>query len=130
MSMENKHILVVEDDDDVRSLLERALLMGGYRVTLASHGREALTILESLSEEAQPHGILLDLMMPVMDGETFLAHWSEAKHPGRQNQKVIVATARGNALPESVTAHCVDVLAKPMDLETLYRVIETHVARG
>ena len=61
-------VLVVEDDYDFRELERTMLQSSGYEVITASNGAEALSILET----QHPCVILLDLMMPVMDGLTFL----------------------------------------------------------
>jgi signal transduction histidine kinase/DNA-binding response OmpR family regulator/HAMP domain-containing protein len=61
-------VLVVEDEADMRRLLRRTLKQAGWAVAEAANGREALARLA----EDQPHLILLDLMMPEMDGSTFV----------------------------------------------------------
>jgi CheY-like chemotaxis protein len=61
-------VLVVEDEADMRRLLRRTLKQAGWAVAEAANGREALARLA----EDQPHLILLDLMMPEMDGFTFV----------------------------------------------------------
>jgi CheY-like chemotaxis protein len=62
------YILVVEDDRDLREILGDALRLEGYDVVCAEHGEAAL---RHLGTGARPCVILLDLMMPVMDGWTF-----------------------------------------------------------
>jgi CheY-like chemotaxis protein len=59
-----KKILVVEDDESQRILYRDELTEAGYEVTLAANGREALNRLQ----EAKPDLIILDIVMPVMDG--------------------------------------------------------------
>src|SRR5262245_45714290 len=63
-----EHILVVEDDTDLRDTLSDALRMEGYDVVAVEHGEAAL---RHLQRGLKPCMILLDLMMPVMDGWTF-----------------------------------------------------------
>src|SRR5512147_2937062 len=63
------HVLVVEDEADLRSALVELLSLWGYRVSTASDGREAL---ERLSVGREPVLMLLDLQMPVMDGDALL----------------------------------------------------------
>ena len=63
-----KRILVVEDDDDVRHLLADALQEAGFAVATALDGSDALDQID----QHPPDAILLDLMMPVMDGWSFL----------------------------------------------------------
>jgi PAS domain S-box-containing protein len=61
-------ILIIEDDADTRGMLERVLSRSGFRVLVAANGEEGLTAIE----QSKPDMILLDLMMPVMDGFDFL----------------------------------------------------------
>ena len=81
-------VMVVEDDADTRRLLARTLQKDGWAVTEAANGREAL---DAMEQEA-PGLILLDLMMPVMDGFQFLHEMRE--HEAWQNIPVIVVTAK------------------------------------
>ncbi|RME04794.1 MAG: response regulator [Planctomycetota bacterium] len=66
---QKKEILIVEDDDNLREMYRQLLLAEGYQCRLASNGKEALSHLES---NPPPQGILLDLLMPQMDGFEFL----------------------------------------------------------
>ncbi|HEU5200673.1 MAG TPA: response regulator [Ktedonobacterales bacterium] len=61
------NVLIVDDDTGIRDLLEGLLEEEGYNVATARNGREALDILRARAELG-PHVILLDLMMPVLDG--------------------------------------------------------------
>ena len=80
-------ILVVDDDETTRSLLARMLQRGGWEVSTASNGREALTRLT----EMHPDAIVLDLMMPVMDGFEFLQHLQRTEQ--WEDVPVVVITA-------------------------------------
>src|SRR5204863_7477007 len=72
MSCDEKHkILVVDDDADIREVLREVLTESGRHVLTAANGLEALQILRAGSS---PCMVLLDLMMPVMDGYNFLVH--------------------------------------------------------
>src|SRR5215471_4078459 len=62
-------VLIVDDDEDIRESVASILRVEGYDVDVACHGKEAL---DRLVTAAPPSLILLDLMMPVMDGRTFL----------------------------------------------------------
>ncbi len=81
-------VLLVEDEIDTREMLRRLLQKEGWRTTEAGNGLQAL---ERLSE-AQPDAILLDLMMPEMDGFEFLAQLRRS--PDRRGIPVIVVTAK------------------------------------
>jgi len=67
--MANHHIVVIEDDEDLRETLRELLEMEGFQVSTACNGLEGLRLIERSS---RPCLILLDLMMPVMDGWEFL----------------------------------------------------------
>jgi CheY-like chemotaxis protein len=81
-------VLIVDDDPDVRTLLRRMLEREGYRVTEAEHGRTALARLT----HDLPGVILLDLMMPEMDGFEFLAELR--RHETAYAVPVVVVTAK------------------------------------
>lgn len=81
-------ILVVEDDAATRSLVTRTLAKAGWSIAEATNGNEALTYLE----QARPSLILLDLMMPEMDGFTFLERRKE--NPQWATIPVVVVTAK------------------------------------
>src|ERR687883_659428 len=66
--MESSYVLVVDDDPAIRGLVADALRGEGYTVDIAAHGREALDAMRA----RRPSTIVLDLMMPVMDGFSFL----------------------------------------------------------
>src|SRR5216684_2351169 len=61
-------VLIVEDDDDLRDMMAQLLTIEGFRAVAVANGREAL---EHLQSAEKPDVILLDLMMPVMDGWEF-----------------------------------------------------------
>ncbi|MFC1773542.1 response regulator, partial [Pseudomonadota bacterium] len=85
---ESSGVLVVEDDAENRELMARTLEKSGWEVSEAGNGQEALDMLPSL----EPRLILLDLMMPVMDGFGFLA--ALRAKPEWQHIPVIVITAK------------------------------------
>ena len=82
------HVLVVEDDEPTRELIARTLTSAGHHVSTAENGQVALDRLAGLA----PDLVVLDLMMPVMDGFSFLQHLRA--RPEHAELPVIVATAR------------------------------------
>ncbi len=84
----NVRVLVVEDDEPTREMMRRTLESAGHTVTVAENGQVGLQRLET----ELPDVVVLDLMMPVMDGFTFLHHLRAS--PVHANLPVIVATAR------------------------------------
>jgi CheY-like chemotaxis protein len=104
-------VLVVDDDPDILEAICEILAMEGYRVAQARHGAEALARVAA----ERPDLILLDLMMPVMDGVAF-AEALRTRHPGGIPTLVISADAN----PERAGGlQARAFLAKPFDLETL-----------
>ena len=103
-------ILVVEDDPDILESVQDFLEQDGYLVLRASNGREALDV---LARGAVPSLILLDLLMPVMDGFELLAHLrSSSAHAAIP--VVVVSASSTLAAPEGVP-----LINKPFSLSTL-----------
>ena len=115
-------ILVVEDDEGAREALSDILREEGFDVRLAANGREAL---EQLEGGMRPCVILLDLVMPVMDGWEFRQR--QLRHEGLAPIPVVVLTATTGDGPEAVPAS--DVLRKPVDFDALLARVETHCVR-
>jgi CheY-like chemotaxis protein len=112
-----KTVLVVEDTEDLRELFLTALCEAGYDAIGAEHGAEALEILESL--RSQPCLVLLDLMMPVMDGRAFL----NALHESHRLAALPIVAVSAVANPGSLEG-VREIVKKPISLETLKRVVE------
>jgi CheY-like chemotaxis protein len=117
-------VLVVEDDADLRQAICQILEEEGYRVRTASNGQEALGILEL---ESEPCLILLDLMMPVMDGWQFLERKNRDQRFGGYPVIVVSAYLEQPQLgsPAFAAPHLkVDgVLRKPLDLHELVEAV-------
>ena len=103
-----KIVMVIDDDEDVREVLRDFIEDLGYRPVVAANGQEGLDAIRGLDEP--PCVILLDLMMPVMDGWQFLqvvsADVSLARIP------IVISTSAPDRAPSGPK-----VLAKPVDLE-------------
>jgi DNA-binding response OmpR family regulator len=88
--MTSKQILVIDDEDDIRQLIQACLeIMGGWEVLTATSGNQGLI----LAQSSQPDAILLDVMMPDMDGLTTFQKL-QANHTTK-HIPVILLTARG-----------------------------------
>jgi CheY-like chemotaxis protein len=111
-------ILVVDDDDDIRGALRDTLTDEGFRVAEAANGRLALEALRAMPSE--PCLVLLDLMMPVMDGWQFLA---ARKDDARLAAIPIAVVSAARDLPAGVTC-----LAKPVTSERLLDTVHRHCA--
>ncbi len=116
-------ILVVEDEEFVRMLLQEFLEKEGFRVFLASGGREALEIFGRFKDEIDL--VLLDLVLPDMGGREIL----EAMKALSPQVKVLVTTGLGGdrQLEEMEREGIVGVVAKPFDLPRLMETIEAAV---
>ncbi len=114
--MARKPILIVEDDPDIRSNLQEFFEGEGYPVLLADHGQAALDLLGRRSTP-RPGLILLDLMMPVMDGSTFLSKLP-LSHPEISAQTPIFIITAGGA-SHGLTIKTTGFLKKPLDLDEL-----------
>jgi CheY-like chemotaxis protein len=91
-----KTVLVVEDTDDLREMFTCVLEAEGYEVLGAPNGKEALDVLGSLPRP--PNLVLLDLMMPVMDGPTFIANLENSQRLGQFPVVVISAASNHRVL--------------------------------
>lgn len=106
-------VLVVEDDPSVRDVLHLVLESEGYRVSLAGDGLEALTRLD----QELPDLILLDLMLPRLDGDTFLAELERrGLWPGIP---VIVLSAAVGADRWATRVRADGYVSKPFDIVAL-----------
>ena len=105
-------ILVVDDDPDILQTLALCLSTEGYRVLMASNGQEALELLGS----ERPACILLDLMMPVMDGWQFVG---ELDTRGMRKAPLLILSADRAVQGHASKLHADAFLAKPFDLDEL-----------
>jgi DNA-binding response OmpR family regulator len=113
-----KRILVVEDDDLIRASIADALLLEGYTVDTAANGALALDQVK----RAQPDVIVLDLMMPVMDGWAFIGAFRDEAACAEVPVLVMSAYDKlGETAPGLRVQACI---AKPFDLDVLLGAIE------
>jgi CheY-like chemotaxis protein len=116
-------VMIVEDDSDTREMLERFLQLEGFHVRTAANGQLAL---ESLQADSKLCVILLDLMMPVMNGWQFRR--AQVSDPKLSRIPVIVVTAAG-ARDDIPTIDADAWLAKPVDLDRLLATIAPLCSR-
>ncbi len=114
---DNHAILVVEDDNEIRNALVNLLKEEGYEVLSASNGSEALDVLR---RTPSPCMVLLDLMMPVMDGNGFLEE--RRKDPTLAPIPVAIITAGASVDRSRIDG--APVVPKPIRLPLLMSVIE------
>jgi CheY-like chemotaxis protein len=115
------HILVVEDDRDLRDGLSDALELEGYAVVGVEHGEAAL---RHLRQGARPFLILVDLMMPVMDGRAFRDELR--KDPELAEIPIVIMTA---ASRRDLADLAEPILSKPLDIDALFALVQ-HVERA
>ncbi|QBQ54305.1 response regulator [Nitrosococcus wardiae] len=129
--LEDRRILIVEDDVRNVFALTSILEPRGAIVQIARNGREALEILEkSLGDSRQPIDlVLMDVMMPEMDGLT--ATREIRKHPEWKNLPIIMLTAKAmkNDQEDCFTAGANDYMAKPLDVEKLLSLVRVWMPR-
>ncbi len=112
-----KHVLVVEDDDSIRDYLQLALEDAGYDVIAAPNGAAALTLLDT----TQPDLILLDMLMPIMNGWEFASVYRQRPRP---HAPIVVVTAACDASARAEQIAAAGVLGKPFRLETLVSCVQ------
>lgn len=109
-------ILYVEDDLDIQQVVQFALeALGGYRVTLASSGRQAL----DAAAADPPDLVLLDVMMPDLDGPSTLALMRKVPALAAVPVVFITAKVQASEIEHFKSLGAVDVIAKPFDPSTL-----------
>ena len=113
-----RKLLLVEDDRDLREALCQLLNDSGYDVVCAENGREAL---EYLVGAPPPCVVLLDLMMPVMNGWEFRAE--QSKNQRISDIPVVVVTADGRADLKALALGVDDYLRKPIQIDRLLDVV-------
>jgi CheY-like chemotaxis protein len=116
------NILLIEDEVDIRTILKDALEWEGYRVHTASNGKEGMEILAAMPA---PGLILLDLMMPVMNGWEF----ADALETYRVYSDIPIVTISAFSDPEKrIRAN--GSIKKPVDLDFLFALVRKHCGPG
>jgi CheY-like chemotaxis protein len=115
-------VLVVDDDEDIRESLRDFLEDHGYETSGAGHGREALDQLAR--PDARPCLIILDLMMPVMDGKTFRDE--QVRNPRLADIPVIIISAFRDSANMARDLRVPNHLPKPLNLDVLLTMIREN----
>jgi CheY-like chemotaxis protein len=116
-----KKVLIVEDEEDLREMMRDVLEAHGFRVVTATDGQAAL---EALAREDDVGLVLLDLLMPRMDGWDFVKRVREIG--AAPHTPIVVHSSAPAEPPPSVTR----VLRKPIDTDRLLAVVDEFVKRG
>lgn len=118
-----KKILTVDDDEDLRNSLASLLELEGFESVWAKNGQVALEYLKRVPDMELPDLVLLDYMMPVMNGAAF--HAGLKQDPRLEKIPVVMMTANGNLV--SVMEKVEDAgafMSKPMDYDTVVRMVK------
>lgn len=118
-------VLIVDDDNDIRDVVVETLSDEGYGARGAANGEEALDLLRS--EPALPRVILLDMMMPVMDGATFRA--AQLDDPDLRAIPVVVMSASAHIEEAASRLGATAFLRKPVELVDLFAIAERFCRR-
>jgi len=114
-------VLIIEDDEGVRDAIAAILREEGYEVDVAASGAAAL---HRLAEGARPSLILLDLMMPEMDGIAFRRR--QLDDPALRAIPVVIISARPDVARQAERLHADAFLQKPMSFEELLHVVQNR----
>jgi CheY-like chemotaxis protein len=115
-------IMVVDDDAGIREALTDILEDEGYVVTSAPDGLAALEMLRE--QQMRPRLVLLDLMMPRMNGWQFRAE--QRQDPDLAAIPVVVISASGNAREQSQVLGAAEYLPKPIEFDQLVGIVERY----
>lgn len=113
-------VLIVDDDPDMIEVIELVLHDAGYATRGALNGRQALDAVAA----AMPALIVLDMLMPVMDGWQFAREFHARYGP---HTPIVVATAAEHVDTRGGEIGAADVLPKPFEVSDLLRVVARHV---
>jgi CheY-like chemotaxis protein len=115
---DERFVLIVDDEEDVRETMCEVVQMAGYTAVGAANGAEALEILA----RTRPCLVVLDLLMPVMNGNEFLK--AMRKHTAWANVPVVVSTSAPDRAPPGIA-----VVPKPIDIQALWDFVRRSCSR-
>jgi CheY-like chemotaxis protein len=119
-------VLIVDDNQDACASLAMLVMLEGFAPVLASNGEKAIAYLR---DHPPPCFIILDMLMPVMDGWEFLACKQELPEVARI--PVLIATGREGTIDLDHFPDVVSVVYKPVDPETIFKILKQyHVPKG
>jgi DNA-binding response OmpR family regulator len=120
--MKPKKILTVDDDESIRQTVTQMLELEGFVAVWAKNGRVALDYLNATHDSELPDLVLLDYMMPVMNGKEFFLE--KAKSPRLAHIPVVMMTANGNLVNVMDNVDAGGYMSKPMDYETVVKMVK------
>lgn len=122
-----RKVLIVDDDPNIVGFVRLLLESEGYTVAAATNGKEALEQLKSFD----PHVVLLDMVMPVMDGWEFARRLQDkdASFAKQKSPAVVVMSASVDARKTCAEIGASGYLSKPFDLDHLLACVESFFKR-
>lgn len=120
-----KPIVVIDDDHDVRDVIVFALENDGFEVSSFENGKEGLEALNGMKTESLPGLIIVDYLMPEMDGVTFINQIKNS-FPKLSKIPVAISSAMGAMNSSIIKDNDIILLHKPMDLDDLLKVAREH----
>jgi DNA-binding NtrC family response regulator len=124
--MSPSHILVVDDEADIRDLLKEILTEEGYEVDVAADAREA----RLCREESDIDLVLLDIWMPDTDGITLLREWAADEKKGAAPVVMMSGHGTVETAVEATRLGAFDFIEKPVSLAKLLRIVELALEEG
>ena len=118
--MKNQSILIIDDNDSIREALDWSLTNKGYEILTAANGQIAWDMME---ENGAPSLILLDMMMPIMDGYEFRKR--KNVHPLFNEIPTVILSAQQNL--KIILSSNEILIPKPFDLQFLFKIIKEHI---
>lgn len=115
-------VLVVEDDANIRSLVEALLTHEGYQVQAVPHGQAALEAIQ----RNPPDLILLGLAMPVIDGRAILVNYR--RRAARRSRVIVVSSQVNAGHDQELLRQIDDFLSKPFRVQDLLDCVKHHIA--
>lgn len=122
-----KRILIVDDDPLLQELMELLLSLGGYFICKAGDGQQAMAAVEA--SQTQFDLIVLDLMMPVMDGRQFL-YWLRKEKRSTVSVLVMSAIRTATIRDELILIGASEVINKPITADTFVEQVERLLGKG
>lgn len=117
-----KHVLIIDDSIEIQILLRVLLEAKGYQIDCTSNGEEALRLLQRTDH--LPDLILLDLQMPIMDGESFLKRHHENLRI--QNIPVVIISGDDHIRDNGRRTDVAEILPKPFDILSIVSAVERN----
>lgn len=118
----SRKVMIVEDDADILEQIKQLLELEGFETILATNGRKAIDVLKT-NASSLPCCIILDIMMPEMDGLSFIKEIA-AHYPEFSGIKILIASAKRSPVDPKSIPLSFERIQKPFDVDELMSAIE------